>query len=40
MSPNLGYDKETKHIMPDDGQKDRKRYQTADYYIVNLEGLL
>jgi len=33
------YDKKTKHIMPDGGQKDRKRYQTADYYIVNLGGL-
>jgi len=34
------YDKITKHIMPADGQKDRKRYQTADYYIVNLGELL
>ncbi len=34
------YDKNTKHIMPDSGQKNRRRYQTADYYIVNLEGLL
>lgn len=36
----LIYDIETKHIMPDGGQRDRKRYQTADYYGLDLEGLM
>ncbi|NLW46180.1 MAG: hypothetical protein GXY86_02400 [Firmicutes bacterium] len=34
------YDIQDKHILPfDKDQKDRNRYQTADYYILDLEGL-
>lgn len=34
------YDIQNKHILPfDKEQKDRKHFQTADYYILDLEGL-